>query len=148
MRPVFVVLSVLLKHAPFGPPLLAFAIVGGCTALAGVFLTAELSSASAITATGYELTVIAVVGIGGTSLNGEEGTLFGSFTALNQNVAAQGLHAERTNKENTGHDILPKGGNIQNVERTADDSEKQSADDQARIYKSRFGPICPPSCPA
>jgi hypothetical protein len=50
------------------------------------------------------------------------------------------LHAERTNRENTGHDILPIGGNIQNVERTADDSEKQSADDQARIYKSRFGP--------
>jgi ribose transport system permease protein len=60
--------------------ILAFAIVGGCTALAGVFLTAELSSASAIMATGYELTVIAVVVIGGTSLKGGEGTLFGSFT--------------------------------------------------------------------
>ena len=60
--------------------ILAFAIVGGCTALAGVFLSAELSSASAIMATGYELTVIAVVVIGGTSLKGGEGTLFGSFT--------------------------------------------------------------------
>jgi ribose/xylose/arabinose/galactoside ABC-type transport system permease subunit len=60
--------------------ILAFAIVGGCTALAGVFLTAELSSASAIMATGYELTVIAVVVIGGTSLKGGEGTLSGSFT--------------------------------------------------------------------
>jgi ribose transport system permease protein len=60
--------------------ILAFAIVGGCTALAGVFLTAELSSASAVMATGYELTVIAVVVIGGTSLKGGEGTLFGSFT--------------------------------------------------------------------
>jgi ribose transport system permease protein len=60
--------------------ILAFAIVGGCTALAGAFLAAELSSASAIMATGYELTVIAVVVIGGTSLNGGEGTLFGSFT--------------------------------------------------------------------
>jgi len=60
--------------------ILAFAIVGGCTALAGVFLGAELSSASAIMATGYELTVIAVVVIGGTSLKGGEGTLFGSFT--------------------------------------------------------------------
>ena len=59
--------------------ILAFAIVGGCSALAGVFLTAELSSASAIMASGYELTVIAVVVIGGTSLNGGEGTLFGSF---------------------------------------------------------------------
>lgn len=60
--------------------ILAFAIVGGCTALAGLFLAAELSSASAIMATGYELTVIAVVVIGGTSLKGGEGTLFGSFT--------------------------------------------------------------------
>jgi ribose transport system permease protein len=31
-------------------------------------------------ATGYELTVIAVVVIGGTSLKGGEGTLLGSFT--------------------------------------------------------------------
>ena len=60
--------------------ILAFAAVGGCTALAGVFLAAELSSASAIMASGYELTVIAVVVIGGTSLRGGEGTLFGSFT--------------------------------------------------------------------
>ncbi len=59
--------------------ILAFAIVGGCSALAGVFLTAELSSASAVMASGYELTVIAVVVIGGTSLRGGEGTLFGSF---------------------------------------------------------------------
>ncbi len=57
--------------------ILAFAIVGGCTALAGVFLTAELSSASAIMASGYELTVIAVVVIGGTSLKGGEGSLSG-----------------------------------------------------------------------
>jgi ribose transport system permease protein len=59
--------------------ILAFAMVGGCSALAGVFLTAELSSASAVMATGYELTVIAVVVIGGTSLRGGSGTLFGSF---------------------------------------------------------------------
>jgi len=61
--------------------ILAFAIVGCCTALAGVFLSAELSSASAIMASGYELTVIAVVAIGGTGLKGGGGTLFGSFTA-------------------------------------------------------------------
>ena len=34
----------------------AFAIVGGCSALAGASLTAELSSASAIMATHYDLT--------------------------------------------------------------------------------------------
>ena len=60
--------------------IVAFALVGGCSALAGVFLTAELSSASAIMASGYELTVIAVVVIGGTSLKGGEGTLFGTFS--------------------------------------------------------------------
>jgi ribose/xylose/arabinose/galactoside ABC-type transport system permease subunit len=59
--------------------IIAFAIVGICTALAGTFLTAELSSANAIMASGYELTVIAVVVIGGTSLKGGKGTLFGSF---------------------------------------------------------------------
>ena len=59
--------------------IIAFAMVGGCTALAGTFLTAELSSANAIMASGYELTVIAVVVIGGTSLKGGKGTLFGSF---------------------------------------------------------------------
>ena len=59
--------------------IIAFAIVGSCTALAGTFLTAELSSANAIMASGYELTVIAVVVIGGTSLKGGKGTLFGSF---------------------------------------------------------------------
>jgi ribose/xylose/arabinose/galactoside ABC-type transport system permease subunit len=59
--------------------ILAFAIVGVCTAVAGIFLTAELSSANAIMASGYELTVIAVVVIGGTSLKGGKGTLLGSF---------------------------------------------------------------------
>lgn len=60
--------------------IVAFALVGGCSALAGVFLTAELSSASAIMASGYELTAIAVVVIGGTSLKGGEATLFGTFS--------------------------------------------------------------------
>jgi ribose transport system permease protein len=58
----------------------AFVVVGLCTALAGILLTALLSSANAIMATGYELSVIAVVVVGGTSLKGGQGTLFGSFT--------------------------------------------------------------------
>jgi hypothetical protein len=40
----------------------------------------DLFSASAVMATGYELTVIAVVVIGRTSLKGGEGMLFGSLT--------------------------------------------------------------------
>jgi ribose/xylose/arabinose/galactoside ABC-type transport system permease subunit len=57
-----------------------FAIVGVCTAIAGVLLAGELSSANAIMASGYELNAIAIVVVGGTSLKGGSGTLFGSFT--------------------------------------------------------------------
>jgi ribose/xylose/arabinose/galactoside ABC-type transport system permease subunit len=60
--------------------IVAFVLVGLFTALAGVLLTALLSSANAIMATGFELNVIAVVVVGGTSLTGGRGTLFGSFT--------------------------------------------------------------------
>jgi ribose transport system permease protein len=58
----------------------AFVLVGLCTALAGVLLTSMLSSALAIMATGFELQVIAVVVVGGTSLAGGQGTLFGTIT--------------------------------------------------------------------
>ena len=58
----------------------AFALVGLCTALAAVSLTGYLSSANAIMATGFELRVIAAAVVGGTSLKGGQGTLFGTFT--------------------------------------------------------------------
>jgi ribose/xylose/arabinose/galactoside ABC-type transport system permease subunit len=58
----------------------AFALVGLFTAVAGVLLAAELSSANATMATGFELNTIAVVVVGGTSLAGGQGTLFGSLT--------------------------------------------------------------------
>jgi ribose transport system permease protein len=58
----------------------AFTMVGLCTAIAGILLTALLSSANAIMATGYELNVISIVVVGGTSLRGGQGTLLGSFT--------------------------------------------------------------------
>ncbi len=60
--------------------ILAFAAVAVCTAVAAVLLTGELSSANAIMATGYELNAIAIVVVGGTSLQGGQGTLLGSFT--------------------------------------------------------------------
>jgi len=62
--------------------LFAFALVGLFTATTCVFLTAYLSSANAIMAiegTSFELRAIAVAVVGGTSLNGGQGTLFGSF---------------------------------------------------------------------
>jgi ribose transport system permease protein len=60
--------------------IVAFVMVAVCTAIAAVLLTGELSSANAIMATGYELNVIAIVVVGGTSLQGGQGTLLGSFT--------------------------------------------------------------------
>ena len=60
--------------------IIAFTMVAACTAIAAVLLTGELSSANAIMATGYELNVIAIVVVGGTSLQGGKGTLLGSFT--------------------------------------------------------------------
>ena len=57
----------------------AFALVGLCTGLAAVVLTAYLSSAQPNMATGYELRVIAAAVVGGTSLKGGQGTMFGTF---------------------------------------------------------------------
>ncbi len=59
---------------------LCFVIVGVCTAIAAILLSGELSSANAIMASGYELSAIAIVVVGGTSLKGGSGTMFGSFT--------------------------------------------------------------------
>jgi len=58
----------------------AFMLVGFFTAVACVFLTGYLSHGQAIMAIGYELRVIAVAVVGGTSLKGGSGTLIGSFT--------------------------------------------------------------------
>lgn len=58
----------------------AFALVGLFTAIGGVLLTAQQSSADATLATGYELNAIAIVVVGGTSLAGGQGTLLGTFT--------------------------------------------------------------------
>ncbi len=60
--------------------IVAFMLVGLCTGLAGVALTAYLSSAQPNMATGYELRVIAAAVVGGTSLKGGQGTLLGTFT--------------------------------------------------------------------
>jgi ribose/xylose/arabinose/galactoside ABC-type transport system permease subunit len=58
----------------------AFMAVGLCTALTATLLTGMLSSANAVMSTGFELAVISVVVVGGTSLKGGSGTLLGSFT--------------------------------------------------------------------
>ncbi len=53
---------------------LAFAISGGCSALAGVVLTSRLKSVDAPLGSGYELTAIAIAVIGGVSLSGGIGS--------------------------------------------------------------------------
>ena len=55
-----------------------YVIVGFCAGLAGFLLSARLSSAEAVAGLGTELTVIAAVVIGGTSLFGGVGTIFGT----------------------------------------------------------------------
>ncbi|WP_104081117.1 ABC transporter permease [Cryobacterium sp. Y11] len=57
---------------------IVFMVAGACFALAGVFLAGRLSSAEANMATGIEMSVIAAVVVGGTSLRGGRGTVFGT----------------------------------------------------------------------
>lgn len=58
----------------------AFVVFGLLTSAAGVGLASLLSSASANMSIGYELKVVAVVVVGGTSLFGGSGTLLGTVT--------------------------------------------------------------------
>jgi inositol transport system permease protein len=58
--------------------LIVYVIVGFFSGLAGFVLSARLNSAEAVAGIGYELTVIASVVIGGTSLFGGIGSVFGT----------------------------------------------------------------------
>jgi ribose/xylose/arabinose/galactoside ABC-type transport system permease subunit len=55
-----------------------YVIMGFFAGLGAFVLAARLNSAEAVAGTGYELTVIASVVIGGTSLFGGVGTIFGT----------------------------------------------------------------------
>jgi len=57
---------------------IAYVIVGLCAGLGGFLLTARLDSAEAVAGAQYELSIIAAVVIGGTSLFGGIGTIFGT----------------------------------------------------------------------
>jgi ribose transport system permease protein len=59
----------------------AFALVGVCAALSGLMAGAELQNADSTIGAGAELTAIAVVVVGGTSLTGGRGNLFGTVCA-------------------------------------------------------------------
>jgi inositol transport system permease protein len=55
-----------------------YVIIGFFAGLAGFILSARLNSAEAVAGVGYELTVIASVVIGGTSLFGGQGSVVGT----------------------------------------------------------------------
>jgi len=57
--------------------LATYVVIGALSGVAGIVLTARLSSASPLTGTGYELDVISAVVIGGVSLAGGEGSILG-----------------------------------------------------------------------
>jgi ribose transport system permease protein len=73
--------------------IVVYGISGMLSALSAVLLTARLNSAQPIAATGYELDAIAAAVIGGASLMGGEGTLFGTLIgALIMGVLRNGLN--------------------------------------------------------
>jgi ribose/xylose/arabinose/galactoside ABC-type transport system permease subunit len=105
MTMVFVVLSVLLKHTPFGrhacaiggnraaaivsginidlTTIAVFGLVGVTAAISGVMLSSQLMIVDATLGTGFELQAITVSVLGGTSLSGGHGNLVGTvFAAL------------------------------------------------------------------
>jgi len=71
---------------------LVYGLCGGLSGLAAIILTARLNSAQPIAGIMYELDAIAAVVIGGTSLIGGEGTVFGTLIgALIMGVLRNGL---------------------------------------------------------
>jgi rhamnose transport system permease protein len=61
---------------------LAYAVCGGCAALAGLIYVARIGQAKADAGLGFELTAIAAVVLGGTSINGGRGTVHGTMLGL------------------------------------------------------------------
>jgi ribose/xylose/arabinose/galactoside ABC-type transport system permease subunit len=59
--------------------MLVYTLNGFCSALAGITLSITVSSGHGLYATGFEMTVIAAVVIGGTMLTGGEGYVFGTL---------------------------------------------------------------------
>lgn len=109
-----VVVALILRHTPFGRNLYAlggsrkaafysgidvdwelikvFALSGLFAGLGGIVLTARLDAAETVAGLGYELSAIAAVVIGGASLSGGTGTVYGTLLGtLFIGVIANGL---------------------------------------------------------
>ena len=62
--------------------LITYAISGGMAALSGLILLSRLASAQPTLGNGYELDAIASVALGGTSMNGGRGRIWGTFVGV------------------------------------------------------------------
>jgi ribose/xylose/arabinose/galactoside ABC-type transport system permease subunit len=72
---------------------LVYVIAGATAAISSLILTSRLNSAEPIAGNGYELDVIAAVVIGGTSLSGGRGSIWGTFVgALMIGVINNGMN--------------------------------------------------------
>jgi ribose/xylose/arabinose/galactoside ABC-type transport system permease subunit len=60
---------------------IAFIFAGFCTSIGALMYTSRLGSVEAAQASGYELSAIAIAVIGGTTLQGGRGTMFGTILA-------------------------------------------------------------------
>ena len=60
----------------------AYAISGGFAALSGLILLSRLASAQPTLGEGYELDAIAAVALGGTSMSGGRGRIWGTFVGV------------------------------------------------------------------
>jgi ribose transport system permease protein len=61
--------------------IVAFVFAGFCTSIGALLYTSRLGSVEAAQASGYELSAIAIAVIGGTTLQGGRGTMFGTILA-------------------------------------------------------------------
>ena len=62
--------------------MIAYIVSGVGTAVAGLFLTSRLGVASPSASDGFELSVVAAIILGGTSLSGGKGNLFGTLIGV------------------------------------------------------------------
>jgi len=67
---------------PTFPKIAVFTLLGGLTGLAALFYTSRLGSADPNAGVGFELSAIAAVVIGGTSLRGGRGSVISSFLGV------------------------------------------------------------------
>ena len=60
----------------------AYAISGLCAGICGFLMASRISSGNANSASGYEMTVISAAVIGGVSLSGGVGTMYGAMVGV------------------------------------------------------------------